>query len=152
MKYPDYIEAANKHSYACRIIKEKISSFDSSVQDPQQYDFLVCSLYYLSGYIIECSLKFKVFEAFGHESDEEVTQTTCSRLSLSLRRVQTHDFDKLQDFITSKLSDFTYKSSEELVNQLLDNWEPGLRYEVHSFSSDNVLKFYEHSKQFLRQV
>lgn len=153
MKYTDYLLSAKRHNHACKALKEKIEVLNSSSENSDELKFLVLSLYYLSGYIIECSLKFKIFEIKGFDKNAEINESECSRFDIDYKkRIKTHNFGKLQEYLDSLVSDITHTSESTDVNLLLNNWKPDIRYEHLDITYENIKIFYEHTTQFLKKV
>ncbi|MFA0343993.1 hypothetical protein AB4552_18240 [Vibrio sp. 10N.222.54.C3] len=153
MKYPEYLHSAKRHNYACRLLQEKLASFDVQDQNSDNFKHVVCSLYYLSGYIIECSLKFKIFECCNYDSVSEIESEKCKEHGINYRKkIKTHSFTTLQNFLSSKVSEISYESNESHLSLLLDNWTPEVRYESRNLDHDEVIELYMHAKKFLRQM
>lgn len=152
MKYSEYLSSAKRHNCACKVLKEKIEQIEDINSD--EYNFLVLNLYYLSGYIIECSLKFKIFEVslFSSNSDIE-DEEECLKVNIDYKkRIVTHNFSKLQNFLESRVSDIAYTSQDKEVNKLLNNWHPKLRYEHTNLDYKVIKDLYEHTTKFLRKM
>lgn len=153
MKYRDYLLSAKRHSHTCRILQEKIDTTDITPINNDDINYLALSLYYLSGYIIECSLKFKIFESFGFENNLEITKDTCSTKGINYKKkIKTHNFSKLLEYLQTKLPDISYNSDIEEINDLLNKWQPELRYLHTSIEYEKVKQLYTHAKLFLRKV
>lgn len=153
MKYPEYLSSAKRHSHACKLLKEKIATYGNENSNIQEFKYLVLSLYYLSGYIIECSLKFKILELSGFGSELEVTNNECNKFNIRYRQeIKIHDFAKLQDVLDSKSSDISHESDDDRIEYLLLGWDPKIRYEDVSLDHQDVDAFYEHAVCFLRKM
>lgn len=153
MKYPEYLHSAKRHNYACRLLKNKLDSFDDSEQDTDNFKHTVNSLYYLSGYIIECSLKFKIFECCGYDREKDIIPEECKKYDINHRKkIKTHSFKTLQNVLSSKISDVSYESEKDEVRHLLSNWSPEVRYEATDVSYNDVVGFYLHASKFLKEM
>jgi len=153
LKYLEYLSAAKRHKQACRVLKEKIGTYENDSSNDENFNYLVLSLYYLSGYIIECSLKFKILELSGFDSELEVNHNECSKFGINYRReIKIHDFAKLQDVLDSKSTDITHESDDTEIECLLVRWDPIVRYENVSLDYQEVNSFHDHAVCFLRNV
>jgi hypothetical protein len=149
LKYPEFLTSARRHSEACRVLKEKIELYLINEHNNE----LVLSLYYLSGYIIECSLKYKMLELWGFESTVDVNKTECEKLELTYHKdVKIHNFTRLQEILSSKQSDLSYVSDVQDIQNLLENWDPLVRYEHTTLDYQGVISLYSHANDFLRKM
>ncbi|MDN8542020.1 hypothetical protein QZH36_11310 [Erwinia sp. BC051422] len=153
MKYPDYLSSAKRHNHACRVLNEKIEIIIDNELDTDDYKFLVGSLYYLTGYIIECSLKFKIFELSNFGKEFEVNDTECNKVGINYRKqIKTHDFSKLQNSLDSLIGDMNHLSDDEEINALLRSWSPEVRYSNIAFDYSKVKELYKHTNKFLKKM
>ncbi len=150
LKYPDFLSSAKRHDQACKVLQDKLDTYSTDEYD-ERFKNLLASLFYLSGYIVECSLKFKIFEAFDYDAELEVGEAACADFGINYKRkIKTHDFQKLQNYLSSKLSDVSYESSEGAINDLLELWDPIVRYKCQDLEYGEVKAFYSHANYFLR--
>ncbi|MFT4928215.1 MAG: LPS O-antigen subunit length determinant protein (WzzB/FepE family) [Phenylobacterium sp.] len=153
MKYPEYLSSAKRHNQACRVLKEKLESYESDNSQDEKFNNLIISLYYLSGYIIECSLKFKIFEVFSYNSNIEIDKDECKALGLNYNsQVKTHNFQTLQNLLDSKISDVSHISNQRVINRLSGQWGPEIRYEHRELQYQDVRAFYDHANRFLKEM
>ncbi|KAF0860240.1 hypothetical protein Y888_07350 [Mixta calida B021323] len=153
MKYTEYLFSAKKHNHTCRIIKEKIDGYDEGELETDEAKFLVLSLYYLSGYIIECSMKFKIFELCNYDRMTEIDEVGCSKVGIDYKRhIKKHNFDILQNTLSSFIGDFPHMSKDKEVNKLINLWNPELRYQDVKVDYNKVVRFYEHTIEFLKKM
>lgn len=153
MRYPEYLSSAKRHNYACRVLKAKIDSLGKEESNDDEFKFLVLSLYYLSGYIVECSLKFKIFEISQYDSCAEVNKAECSRAGIDYtKRIKTHSFERLQEYLDSLVSGFSHVSENQGVNRLLNEWNPELRYTHIDLDYNEIKELYNHTSLFLRKM
>jgi hypothetical protein len=154
LKYPEYLSAAKRHNQACRVLQVKIESCinNDEIQD-DNFRHLIVSLYYLSGYIIECSLKYKIFELLTFDVDVNVDKVGCRDSGLIIyKKIAIHDFARLQEQLTSQVSDLSYESLDDKIALLLEKWNPAIRYEEVAVNYQDVKALYLHTKSFLRRM
>ena len=153
LKYNDYLNSAKRYNYTCRLLRDKAIAFDSTDRSTENFKYLIDSLYYLSGYVIECSLKFKIFECSGYDSELEIEEEECKKNGINYKKhIKTHSFSKLQDFLSSKTSGISHESDDHDVSTLLKNWDPGIRYEKRDLNFETVNCFYDHVSRFLKKM
>lgn len=152
MKYPEYLSSAKRHNHACRILQEKIETYGDESSHGEKFKFLVTTLYYLSGYMIECSLKFKILEAFDFNFDAEVNKCECERKGIVFSNFKIHDFRRLQNLLNSAINDISHESDDEAIGVLLGKWGPQVRYEDTVLEYLEVKKFYNHANCFLKHM
>lgn len=153
MKYTAYLSSAKRHNHACQALIEKIDSLASEAERIEERNFLVLSLYYLSGYIIECSLKFKIFEVCNYNEHIEISDLECSNVGINYKKnIKIHNFSKLQNFIDSLNVDISYISGNNDIDNLLNSWKPDIRYEHSNLDYESIYEMYQHTVQFLRKM
>lgn len=154
MKYPEYLLAAKRHSEACKVLQEKIEFCISNDQTLGfQFQHLVLSLYYLSGYIVECSLKYKILDLLGFDINVNVDKSGCNGSNIiRYNEIATHDFDNLQNRLNSLVSDLTYESNNAQIERLLSDWDPSIRYKEIIVNHADVKELYLHTRSFLRKM
>ncbi|WP_122431159.1 hypothetical protein [Pseudomonas viridiflava] len=153
MKYTEYLSSAKRHNHACRVLKTKLESLDESELGSEEFKFLVLSIYYLSGYIVECSLKFKIFELSNYDLNIEVDEEECSKAGIDYKkRIKTHNFEKLQNYLDSLVGGLSYTSQKQEINHLLRLWNPELRYSQIELDHTQVKELYDHTTQYLKRM
>ena len=153
LKYSDYLYSAKRHNYACRLLKTKLEAFDVLERDTDNFKHVVNSLYYLSGYVIECSLKFKIFECIGYDIEKDIDPEECKKHGINHRKkIITHSFETLQNVLDSKISDVSYESKDIEITKLLSKWNPEVRYETPILNHEHVVGFYSHANKFLKKM
>ena len=153
MKYPEYLISANRHNHACRVLKAKLDTFDEGDLSSEEFKFLVSSMYYLSGYIIECALNFKIFELKKYDPSLEVEEANCDSAGINFKkRIRTHSFSSLQNYLDSLISGLSHTSNKSEINKLLNTWHPEIRYSHIDLEYDQIKEFYAHSSQYLRKM
>lgn len=122
-------------------------------EDSEQYMRLVSNFYYISGYILECSLKYLILESYGHPDKTNVDLQSCNALGFGKNnKFFIHDLADLQNKLAAKTSDITSRSDNELINCLIDSWGPEFRYEIISRPIDEITMFYSHAASFIAKI
>lgn len=153
MKYKEYLVSAKRHKHACQVLEDKLNTLKDEGLESDEFNFLVLSMYYLSGYIIECSLKFKIFELKGYDPNIDVNEDNCKLFDINYKKnIKKHNFSSLQNYLDSLISGFPHLSSDSNINRLLGEWSPEIRYSHVDLDYDQIKKFYNHSKQYLRKM
>ncbi|EKN4906288.1 hypothetical protein ACOZ7A_004108 [Yersinia enterocolitica] len=150
MKYEDFLFSARRHKYTCEIISQQM---EACPDNSQQRIRLLSNFYYLSGYILECSLKYLILEFYGHPAAEEVNNSSCEALGFNKRnKFLIHDLSELQNKLEVKFTDFTSRSENEIINHLIDGWGPNYRYENIQRSQQDVTLFFNHAVIFTSKI
>ncbi|HEP9390005.1 hypothetical protein QSV36_11380 [Pseudomonas sp. BCRC 81390] len=153
MKYKEYLTSAKRHNHACRVLQAKLETFDEGDFNTEEFKFLVLSMYYLSGYIIECALKFKIFELKQYDPVLEVNEENCAAVGINYKkRIKTHSFSSLQNLLDSLVSGLHHTSNKGEINRLLNEWNPEIRYSHIDLEYSQIKEFYAHSNQYLRKM
>lgn len=153
MKYTEFLSSAKRHNHACRVLKEKLDSLGEDNVENVEYKFLVLSLYYLSGYIIECSIKYKIFELENYDSNLEVNEGECEKFGIDFKnKLKTHNFKRLQNYLDSLISDLSHVSEKKAINKLLNEWTPEIRYSSIDVNYKQIKELYSHTNNFLKRM
>ncbi|EOW6622057.1 hypothetical protein ACOZ0L_000910 [Cronobacter turicensis] len=153
MKYTEFLTSAKRHNHACRVLKEKLDSLGEDNAENVEYKFLVLSLYYLSGYIIECSIKYKIFELENYDLNLEVNEGECEKFGIDFKnKIKTHNFKRLQNYLDSLISDVSHVSEKKDINKLLNEWTPEIRYSSIDVNYKQIKELYSHTNNFLKKM
>ncbi|MFP1764957.1 hypothetical protein ACLECR_02295 [Lonsdalea quercina] len=153
MKYTEFLSSAKRHNHACRVLKEKLDSLGEDNAENVEYKFLVLSLYYLSGYIIECSIKYKIFELENYDSNSEVNEGECEKAGIDFKnKIKTHNFKRLQNYLDSLISDISHVSEKKFINKLMNEWTPEIRYSSIDVNYKQIKDLYSHTNKFLKMM
>ena len=71
MKYTEFETSARRHLESCYHILDNLINSTESFRK-QKEDRLILNIYYLSGYVIECSLKFAFFKAVKFSKNDKI--------------------------------------------------------------------------------
>lgn len=153
MKYTEFLSSAKRHNHACRVLKEKLDSLGEDSAESVEYKFLVLSLYYLSGYIIECSIKYKIFELESYDLNSDVNESECEKAGIDYKnKIKTHNFNKLQNYLDSLISDISHVSEKKAINKLINEWTPEIRYSTIEVNYKQIKELYSHTNNFLKMM
>lgn len=153
MKYTEFLSSAKRHNHACRVLKEKLDSLGDGCAEDVEYKFLVLSLYYLSGYIIECSIKYKIFQLENYDLHSDVNEEECEKAGINYKKkIKTHNFNRLQNYLDSLVSGINHVSEKNEINKLINEWTPEIRYSTVELSYEQVKELYSHTNNFLKMI
>ncbi|EOG5364242.1 hypothetical protein [Cronobacter turicensis] len=119
----------------------------------EQYIKLASNFYYLSGYILECSLKYLILESYGHPEEKNVDSASCKALGFGNgNKFFIHDLSDLQNKLEVKVTELSSRSDNESINDLIDNWGPDFRYEIIGKPINEIIMFYNHAVNFVSKI
>lgn len=165
MKYSEYLNAARKHQAACEVIKNEIVSIDKG-KSPHllaKERRLLLSFYYLTGYIIECSVKYGIYKLIDFDPKASVSSLNQSGLSYG-QNIKYHRFSKYADHLVCrvggiKLIDDVNGVSPD-VRELYHRWDAEVRYWysgidnalMEKLNQRNLFKLYDCAESVLLSV
>lgn len=140
MKYTDYRIAAQRHLESCNHIMD---CFHSTRKDKKDIR-LFWNTYYLSGYIIECSIKFAFFKKIGFNTNEDITTLNYNSGQFTYNHIKSHDLNHLKQYLEIVASstlprDIPYVTaiiSDIKLNQLVRKWNSEIRYAIGYAGTD----------------
>lgn len=164
MTYKEYLRAARKHLCSCIVIREALAALDTSaIENDTKIKQLTLNLYYLSGYVIECSVKFAIYVEIEYDKTQDVNQLNDPDISYG-KHISRHRFDQYVQHLTSRrggiiLIDNKQGISGE-VKKLYHNWDANVRYcydEIpnqfkHSDEFEHVLQFSQYAEQVFKYI
>ncbi|MDT7173905.1 hypothetical protein RQL86_08240 [Citrobacter freundii] len=92
MKYREYLSAARKHVQTSEVLYDSLS-----IQLQQQplnngaTKRLTLNLYYISGYVIECVLKYGIYALIGYDKDMDITKINSKGITYN-NKIKHHKF------------------------------------------------------------
>jgi hypothetical protein len=155
MLYKDYLNSARKHEHTCDVLFEKLSG--SSLNTAHE-KYLILNLYYLSGYIIECIVKYAIYDLNGHAPDQDVRSINTNGLNYNLH-IKHHKFERYTDHLRKHLSmpiplinDIS--GVDKQVQQLYKEWDAEVRYkyDLGTKSLSHYISFYRCAKTIFRVI
>jgi hypothetical protein len=158
MFYKDYLNAARKHQYTCRVLREKLEEIDEN-KDKAKYKYLLLNLYYLSGYIIECIVKYAIYNLIAYPKDKEVSELDEKGLTYS-QNIKHHRFERYTEQLNKRLSgpipliDGNKKNIEKEVIQLYREWDAEVRYsyDLGKKEKRHYIAFYEYAEKIFEVI
>lgn len=132
MLYKEYLNAARKHRIACRALSKAIAGLDTKQPvQANEYRALTISLYYLAGYVIECSVKYGIYAVIGYDRRKAIKQLNQNGLSYA-EHIRHHKFECYAGHLGRVASEIvligTQKGIAREVIQLYRNWDAEIRY------------------------
>ncbi len=158
MFFKEFLETAKRFSHTCSIINKKIGDLGIREIRTAESRYLFHNLYYLSGYVIECSFKYGIYALYRYPPTKDVKELDLRDLSYK-NNIQHHRFNVYEDYLLAKLpgslrdlkkKSFALGKTKELFNK----WDGPVRYhfELGAFSSSDYLEFYKFANQVLTQI
>ena len=151
MVYKEYLNSARKHLFTCNVIFEKLE--DKKPQIKAIKTSLLLNLYYLSGYIIECIVKWAIFELIAYPKDQDVKKLDKKDLSFN-KNIRFHKFDRYTQHLIrlSSLSIPLIHSERDIkkeVVRLYREWDVDIRYsyDTKKYNDRDYIQFYEYAKK-----
>jgi hypothetical protein len=132
MKYKEYLNAARKHKNTCLSLIACIDELNNSPQkDLNKIKSLTLNLYYLSGYIIECSVKYAIYVCIQYNRFQEVNKLNNEDITYK-DHIKHHKYSRYVDHLNRVhggivLLDNRRDISKEII-QLYNGWDADIRY------------------------
>ncbi|HHX8393837.1 hypothetical protein [Vibrio sp. Sgm 5] len=164
MKYLEFLNAARKHKHTSAVLKSELQQHLSKKPVCNgSVKRLTLNLYYISGYVIECSLKYGIYALAGYDRDGDIKHINQGGIDFN-RTIKHHRFNVYDDVFNSfhsglALVDTRAGISQEVIN-LYNNWDADVRY-VYSdippkFRSSDipkyVISFSDYADQIFNQI
>jgi hypothetical protein len=164
MTYKEYLNAARKHKNTCEIIKNALLAMNSLPnKDIGRIKRLTINLYYLSGYIIECSVKYGIYTTLRYDKNSDICALNSQGVTYS-DHIKHHKFNKYVDKLNMnfggiKLIDNKAGVSKE-VKKLYNGWDAEVRYcysEIperfkYCDNLEHVIKFNENAEEIFSYI
>jgi hypothetical protein len=146
MEYTKFETSAKRHIESCYHILDNLTN-SSAPFKKQKEDRLIFNIYYLSGYVIECSLKFAFFKAIRYDKHTAINLLKHSdgvytyifpKAKLRLEKsLQIHELDVLRNYLESVDKSLPHGIpfiTQTITNQshkiLINKWNSEIRYSV----------------------
>ena len=164
MIYDEFLSAARKHLKTCIVIRESLNSLGiTNVENDLQVKLLTLNLYYISGYVIECSIKYGIYVCIGYDKTACVKQLNTSEVAYG-RQINKHRYDNYEDILKSKYPGIILVDNKlnipQPVKNLYSNWDADIRYCCndipekfkHSDNIVHVLDFFNYAEQIFHTI
>ena len=132
MIYKEYLNAARKHNNTCLSLKSCIDELNNSSQkDLNKIKSLTLNLYYLSGYIIECSVKYAIYVCIEYNRTKDVNKLNNDDITYK-DHIKHHKFTRYVDHLNKVyggivLLDNRKDIGKEII-KLYNGWDVDIRY------------------------
>ncbi len=159
MTYLEFRKASYRHLKTCDCLLESI---DNKSCKNKERDIIV-NTFYLSGYVIECSLKFVLFSTIQYNQNEDIYNYKCGicrncMASKECTEWKHHNLAKLQQVIEDKGVKFSqdipilgsnYKVSTKIKNLFYDRNDPKMQIR---YSYNNQMLNKELLKEYIEVI
>lgn len=157
MVYKDFLNAARKHEYTCRVLIEKLDKIDEH-REKSNFKFLLLNLYYLSGYIIECMVKYGIYDLNGFSRSADVK--TLDQKNLKFKdHIRHHKFERYTEHLNQRIGISLPLVSDKAgidpeVIKLYKNWDAEIRYsyELKVTEKRHYISFYQNANIILKNI
>lgn len=164
MKYIEFLNAARKHNHTSEVLKGALQEHltktpvcNGSVKR------LTLNLYYISGYVIECSLKYGIYALVGYDRNEDVKKINQNGIDYN-GKIKHHPFNVYADVFNMYHSGVALVDSrngipQEVIN-LYNNWDAEVRYVYSDIpqkfkscdQSRYVINFSDYAEQIFKHI
>lgn len=164
MLYREYLNSARKHQYTCEEILNCIKRITANTPKKQtQQKQLILNLFYLSGYIIECSVKYGIYHLISYDRDKPVSQLNQNDLTYD-DHIKNHRFSCYTDAFNRLKSGFKLiderKNIDRDVLHIYTMWDAETRYWynntdrkiIDKITLKNVETFYTLATELMKEI
>ena len=160
MTYPEFLKSEIKHDLACNSLTQAIEARDNS----EEIKSLTLNLYYLSGYIIECAIKYGIYQSKAEHCIQSIMNICQQQGKPFQSKMFKHKYSLYSDFLESSLSGIVLiheKSTvEPCVITLYNQWDAEIRYYYDDMPTElkgiisysNVKQFNAYAKLILEDI
>ena len=164
MFYEEYKEAAIKHLQTCRFMVKHLEN----IYNIKETERITASIYYLSGYVVECILSYTIFYLIRYDSKKSVYELdNFNGCGLKFNKnFRTHKFDEKLEYIRrvggvipSNLPIIGNIQVHSKIKSMFDEWKPEVRYTTTNLSftiskvdTINFIKTVENIYNGLRRI
>jgi hypothetical protein len=162
--YDEFLSSARKHLKTCLVIRDSLNSLDeSNIENNSQIKLLTLNLYYISGYVIECSIKYGIYVCIGYDKTACVKQLDTPDIKYS-RQIKNHRYNKYEDILKSKFSGIILVDNKSNIPQpiknLYSNWDADIRYCCNDIpekfkycdNKEHVLEFFNYAEKIFKII
>lgn len=155
MKYKDYLNSARKHAHTCDILYDKLLNSTYSAEIKKS---ILLNMYYLSGYIIECIIKYGIYDLIGYDKDKDVKELNHGSLTFATN-IKHHRFERYTEHLVRHISSpipliTDEKGIDREVLNLYRRWDAEVRYlyDLGTNQDTHYIKFYQYSKKIMQTI
>ncbi len=139
MKYTEFKKAAKRHLDTCHHLVHNLNSlpvnFPKITHARHEYqNNLILNVYYLSGYVIECILKYTFFQSIHYDRRKDVENLNQDNCDKVFKDLKTHSFAELvalveryDKHLPSDIPILKQQPKKE-IKQMFNAWAPDQRY------------------------
>jgi hypothetical protein len=164
VQYPEYLNSARKHQYTCEEILKALQRIDRSRgAGKSKHKQLLLNLYYLSGYIIECSVKYAIYHLVSYDRKKCVRQLDQDGISFK-NNIKHHRFERYTEHLRVRhpgillIDDLSNVDKDVIFIYRL--WDADVRYwfndiediQKKKLTERNIEQFFNLSTQLMKQV
>lgn len=164
MKYKEFLSAANKHHISCLAIKDSLELLDESDSgNLSKVRSLTLNLYYIAGYVIECSVKYGIYVYAQYGEDDCVKKLDTPEVQYS-KHIKHHRFDRYSDILASKNGEIPLIANSPQISKevkiLFNSWDADIRYVFDELPAHNincatklhVLNFFDYATLIFKSI
>jgi hypothetical protein len=142
MKYPDFKDAAARHILSCNYILNMLDALKE-----HEKRLLLWNTYYLSGYIVECSLKFAFFKGIRYDRSKDIEDLNYvfGEREYNFERIknQQHNLVNIKNYFNPIINHLPLDSTTPFVKQVIKNgdhnelikqWDAQIRYSSKAYT------------------
>ena len=164
-------DAAERHYQTCKILVEKLNDLSDN-----EHDNILANIYYLSGYMAECAVKYRCLKILSFDDTEDSYQeprwsgirifshlcfsdtTEKTKSQQLLRKVkQGHTLPKYLEKLSG--TSVLLTTEEQLLENMQEKWHPRVRYAYESTglifnntSKNHILAFFNANTTLLTNL
>ncbi|SHF84450.1 hypothetical protein SAMN02745753_02735 [Marinomonas polaris DSM 16579] len=132
MKYKDFLNSARKHKNTCDILKKEVEVLiGRESKNKARIKELTINLYYLSGYVVECSIKYGIYYFIEYDRNKDIKDLDQNGLTFS-GQIKNHKFERYSEYLNRHKGDIPLVSGfngvSKEVKLLYKNWDADVRY------------------------
>lgn len=166
--YDEFLRSARKHLKTCIVIKDYLDNLEKeNPKNDQLIKALTLNLYYISGYVIECSIKYGiyVYSEYGRELCVKKFDIKINNINVTYnKQIKNHRYDRYADFLNFFHSGIVLIDDKSDISQpvknLYNNWDVDIRYCFndipekfkHSDNSVFVIEFFNYAKEIFHTI
>ncbi|EJG1182440.1 TPA: hypothetical protein NKP43_004463 [Vibrio parahaemolyticus] len=164
MQYHEYLNSARKHQYTCEEVLKLIKGIElTSGEGKSRHKRLLLNLYYLSGYVVECSVKYAIYHLIAYDRKKCVRQLDQDGISFQ-NNIKHHRFEMYADHLKVRQPGMPLIDDSSNVERdvlfIYRLWDAEVRYwfndipEAHKrkLTERNIEQFYNLATQLMKQV